>query len=173
MVTRIANPHPERAQRASRAERDRPSLSSVTQDKTKPMPPTSCASQIPSSQIWAGRVISGLVILFMVFDSVIKLVPIAPVTETLAELGYPPSASLARGLGVLALVCTLLYAVPRTSVLGAILLTGYLGGAIASHLRVGSPIFSHLLFGVYLGLMVWGGLFLRDRRARALNPLAT
>ena len=79
---------------------------------------------------------------------------------------------MARGLGVLGLTCTLLYAWPRTAVLGAILLTGYFGGAIATHLRAGSPIFSHLLFGFYLGLMVWGGLYLRDPRIRRLLPSA-
>jgi len=119
--------------------------------------------------LWAGRVISALVVLFLLFDGVIKLPPLAPVTESLAQLGYP--VSLARGLGILTLVCTLLYALPRTSILGAILLTGLLGGAIATHLRVGSPIFTHLLFGAYLGAMVWGGLFLRDERVRALIPL--
>lgn len=86
------------------------------------------------------------------------------------QLGYPANVSLARGLGILTLVCTVLYAIPRTSVLGAILLTGLLGGAIATHLRVGSPLFTHLLFGVYLGLMVWGALYLRDDRLRALIP---
>lgn len=115
---------------------------------------------------------SGLVVLFLVLDGAIKLVPIAPVTETLAALGYPTDIALARGLGVLTLACTALYAFPRTSILGAILLTGYLGGAIATHLRVGSPLFSHLLFGVYLGLMVWGGLYLRDPRIRRLIPLS-
>ena len=77
---------------------------------------------------------------------------------------------MARILGILTLVCTALYAYPRTSVLGAILLTGYLGGAMATHFRVGSPLFSHLLFGLYLGLMVWGGLYLRDERLRGLIP---
>jgi hypothetical protein len=119
--------------------------------------------------LWAGHIISGLVILFLLFDGAIKLVPLTPVQESLAQLGYP--VSLARGLGILTLACTILYAVPRTAVLGAILLTGLLGGAIATHLRVGSPVFSHLLFGAYLGLMVWGGLFLRDERVRALLPL--
>jgi hypothetical protein len=117
---------------------------------------------------WTGLVMSGLVVAFLLFDGAIKLVPIAPVTETMAALGYPPG--LERGLGVLTLVCTLLYAVPRTSVLGAILLTGLFGGAMATHLRVGSPLFSHLLFGLYLGLLMWGGLYLRDARLRALIP---
>jgi len=118
---------------------------------------------------WAGRILSGLVVLFLLFDGAIKLVPIDPVTESLAQLGYP--VNLARGLGVLVLVCTVFYVIPRTAVLGAILLTGLLGGAIATHLRVGDPVFTHLLFGAYLGVMVWGGLFLRDERVRALIPL--
>ena len=80
---------------------------------------------------------------------------------------------LARSLGIITLVCTVLYAVPPTSILGAILLTGYLGGAMASHVRIGSPLFSHILFGFYLGLMVWGGLWLRDRNLRALMPFRT
>ncbi|QIG51542.1 DoxX family protein [Nordella sp. HKS 07] len=120
---------------------------------------------------WIGYGLSGLFVLFMVFDSVIKLVPLDVVMETLQELGYPASSGLARGLGVLALICTALYAYPRTSLLGAVLMTGYLGGAIATHLRLGSPLFSHLLFGVYLGLFMWGGLYLRDERLRALFPL--
>jgi hypothetical protein len=128
---------------------------------------------VPTSKtmLWAGRVMSGLVVLFMLFDGAMKLVPIAPVTEAMERLGYPTDASLARGLGALTIICTILYAIPRTSVLGAILLTGYLGGAIATHLRVGSPVFTHLLFGLYLGLMLWGGLYLRDKRLRELLPL--
>lgn len=99
-----------------------------------------------------------------------KLVPLDIVIEAIAYLGYPDSVGLARGLGSLGLVCTALYAFPRTSVLGAILLTGYLGGTVATHLRVDSPVFSHMLYGVYLGIMLWGGLFLRDDRLRALIP---
>jgi hypothetical protein len=121
--------------------------------------------------LWTGRVLSGLVILFLLVDGAIKLVPIAVVTDTMAQLGYSPSVETARILGVLTLGCTALYAYPRTSVLGAILLTGYLGGAMATHFRVGSPLFSHLLFGFYLGLMLWCGLYLRDERLRALIPL--
>jgi hypothetical protein len=120
--------------------------------------------------LWVGHVLSGLVILFMVFDGAIKLVPLDVVTQSSAELGLPASASFARTLGILGLVCTALYAYPRTSVLGAVLMTGYLGGAVATHLRVGSPIFSHVLFGVYLGIMLWGGLYLRDGALRALFP---
>ena len=129
------------------------------------------AAGTSSRMRWTGLVMSGLVIAFLLLDGVIKLVPIAAVTETLAALGYPPG--LERGLGVLTLVCTLLYAVPRTSVLGAILLTGLFGGAMATHLRVGSPLLSHLLFGLYLGLLVWGGLYLRDARLRTLMPFRT
>jgi hypothetical protein len=119
---------------------------------------------------WIGYGVSGLVILFMLFDGGIKIVPLDVVITTTAELGYPASVELARSLGILGLVCTALYAYPRTSVLGAILLTGYFGGTIATHLRVGSPVFSHMLFGVYLGIMLWGGLYLRDDRLRALIP---
>jgi hypothetical protein len=119
---------------------------------------------------WIGYGLSGLFVLFMLFDGAIKLVPLDVVVETTAALGFPASATLARGLGALGLACTALYVFPRTSVLGAILLTGYLGGTVATHLRVGSPVFSHMLFGVYLGLMLWGGLFLRDARLRELIP---
>ena len=126
------------------------------------------SGETSSKAHWTGLVMSGLVIAFLLFDCAIKLVPMSIVTETMAALGYPPG--LERGLGVLTLVCVLLYAVPRTAVLGAILLTGLFGGAMATHLRIGSPLFSHLLFGLYLGLLVWGGLYLRDARLRALIP---
>jgi hypothetical protein len=117
-----------------------------------------------------GRVLSGLVIVFMLFDGAIKLVPWPIVTETMEKIGYGSSESLARTLGVITVACTVLYAIPPTSIVGAILLTGYLGGAMASHLRIGSPLFTHTLFGLYLGLMVWGGLWLRDRSLRTLLP---
>jgi hypothetical protein len=122
------------------------------------------------ASLWTGRVLSGLVVLFLLFDGAIKLVPIQPVTDTMMQLGYSGDPSLARGLGVLTLLCAVLYAWPRTSVLGAVLLTGLLGGAIATHLRVGSPLFSHLLFGGYLGLIAWGGLYLRHPALRRLLP---
>src|SRR3954466_4735547 len=117
-----------------------------------------------------GRVLSGTVIVFLLFDGAIKLVPWPIVTETMEKMGYGSSDGLARSLGIITIVCTVLYAVPPTSILGAILLTGYLGGAIASHVRIGSPLFSHTLFGLYLGLMVWGGLWLRDRSLRSQIP---
>jgi hypothetical protein len=119
---------------------------------------------------WMGRVLSGLVILFLLFDGAIKLVPWPVVTETMDKMGYGSSESLARSLGLITVACTVLYAIPPTSILGAILLTGYLGGAMASHLRIGSPLFSHTLFGLYLGLMVWGGLWFRDKSLRSLIP---
>lgn len=130
-------------------------------------PPSSSSSR---GMLWTGRVFSGLVILFLIFDAVIKLIPVSEVLSSMRELGYPVSIDMARGLGLLLLICTALYVWPRTALLGAVLLTGYLGGAIATHLRVGSPLFSHLFFGVYLGLLIWGGLYLRDPDIRALFP---
>jgi DoxX-like family len=119
---------------------------------------------------WTGRILSGIVILFMMVDGAIKLVPLPVVTETMDQMGYGSSETLARSLGLITIVCTVLYSIPPTSILGAILLTGYLGGAMASHVRIGSPLFTHTLFGLYLGLMVWGGLWLRDRSLRGLIP---
>ena len=110
-------------------------------------------------------------IAFMLMDATMKLLALPIVVETGAQLGFA-GADMARNLGVILLVCTMLYAVPRTTMLGAILLTGYLGGAVATHVRVGSPLFTHVLFGVYLGVLLWGGLYLRDGRLRALIPLA-
>ncbi|MGB8398080.1 DoxX family protein [Bradyrhizobium sp.] len=126
--------------------------------------------RITESARWAGRILSGLVIAFLLFDGAIKLVPWPVVTETMDNMGYGSSDSLARSLGIITIVCIVLYSIPPTSILGAILLTGYLGGAMASHLRIGSPLLSHTLFGFYLGLMAWGGLWLRDRGLRALIP---
>jgi hypothetical protein len=117
-----------------------------------------------------GWVLSGLAIAFLLMDATMKLLALSVVLETSGPLGFP-GATMARGLGVLLLVCTLLYAAPQTAVLGAILLTGYLGGAVATHVRVGDPLFSHILFGVYVGVFLWLGLYLRDARLRALVPL--
>jgi len=105
----------------------------------------------------------------MLFDGVIKLIKIAPVVESFAQLGFPDS--LARGIGILELVCLAVYVIPRTSILGAILLTGYLGGAVASKVRIDDPLFSQVLFPIYVGLLVWAGLFLREDRLHALMPL--
>ena len=123
---------------------------------------------ISTTALWTGRILSGLVILFLLFDGAIKLIPLDIVIETSRQLGIP--TNLAVTLGVLTLVGTLLYAYPRTSVLGAILLTGYLGGAIYVHVRAGSPLFSHTLFGVYLDILLWAGLYLRDERLRLIFP---
>jgi hypothetical protein len=132
--------------------------------------PISNTAPISNKALWSGRILSGLVVAFLLLDGAIKLIPLDIVVQTSQELGIP--VHLARTLGVLTLAGTVLYAVPRTSVLGAILLTGYLGGAIYTHVRAGSPLLTHTLFGVYLGLLVWGGLWLRDERVRALIPLA-
>ena len=133
---------------------------------------TAIAETMPVSQPvrWLGRMVSSLVIVFLLFDGAIKLVPWPVVTETMDKMGYGSSETLARSLGIITIVCTVLYAIPPTSILGAILLTGYLGGAMASHVRIGSPLFSHVLFGLYLGVTVWGGLWLRDRGLRSLIP---
>lgn len=117
--------------------------------------------------IWTGRVLTVLAIVFWTLDGVIKLGPLKEVTDTLHGLGFNATPELARGLGLLQLACLVLYILPRTSIAGAILLTGYLGGAIAVNLRVENPLFSHVLFGAYVGLITWGGLLLRDERARA------
>lgn len=115
--------------------------------------------------VWAGRVMSGVATLFLLFDSVLKLMRLPPVIEGAKQLGYP--TAVVFGLGVVLLVCVLTYAAPRTSTLGAVLLTGYLGGAVATHVRVADPLFSHTLFPVYVAVLIWGGLFLRDARVRA------
>ncbi|WP_246776688.1 DoxX family protein [Microvirga sp. VF16] len=121
---------------------------------------------------WIGRVLSGFVVLFLIFDGAIKLVPLQVVIDTVIPLGWPTDPTLWRALGIVLIASTLLYATPRTSFLGAILITAYLGGAVATHVRIGSPLFSHILFGVYLGIALWAGLWLRDPRVRALLPIA-
>jgi hypothetical protein len=132
--------------------------------------PTIVDTEVSKPARITGRVMSGVVVLFLLLDGAIKLVPLSVVTETMDKMGFGASDALARSLGIITIACTLLYSVPPTSILGAILLTGYLGGAIASHVRIGSPLFTHTLFGLYLGLMVWGGLYLRDGNLRALFP---
>jgi DoxX-like family len=118
--------------------------------------------------LWTGRIMGGLVAAFMVFDAVIHLMKPAPVLEAFAKLGFP--IRLAVPLGIIELVCVLLYVIPQTSILGAILLTGYLGGAIAIQLPTGNSLFGEVLFPVYIGVMVWGGIYLRDDRLRTLIP---
>ena len=119
----------------------------------------------------AGYVLTGLVAAFLTFDTVMKVLQLAPAMQGTTELGYPASTVLV--IGVIELVCLVLYLVPQTSVLGALVLTGYLGGAIATHVRVGSPLASHTFFPIYVALMVWGGLYLRENRLRALLPFRT
>ena len=130
--------------------------------------------QTGKGQLIAGYVLSGLVILFLLFDAGLKLVsPETAIKYSAPDLGWPPDDPTMTMLGILLLIPTLLYIWPRTAILGAILITGYLGGAIGTHVRINSPLFSHSLFGVYLGIMLWGGLWLRDPRLRALIPLRT
>jgi hypothetical protein len=135
------------------------------------MPSDTQTAPVSKGALWAGRIMSALVVLFLAFDVAFKFVKPAPppVVETMAHVGW--SLDLAPVLGIVLLVCVVLYAIPVTSVLGAILLTGYLGGAIATHLRVGDPLFSHVLFPTYLGALLWGGLYLREDRLRSLIPL--
>ncbi|HLK49663.1 MAG TPA: DoxX family protein [Bryobacteraceae bacterium] len=116
--------------------------------------------------ILSGRILSGVMVAFLLLDGIMHITNIAPVVDASTRLGLP--VSLAPALGVLELACVALYVLPRTSVLGAILLTGYLGGAVAIHLRAGSPLFGEALFPVYVGILLWGGLYLREPRLRAL-----
>jgi len=120
---------------------------------------------VSKTMLWVGRIMSALPVLLLLFSGVMKLMKPAPVVEGFVHLGYP--AGLALGLGIIELACTVLYVIPRTSILGAVLLTGYLGGATATHLRIGEP----FLMPIVLGVLVWGGLYLRDDRLRALIPL--
>ena len=123
-----------------------------------------------SAMVWVGRALSGLVVLFLLGSSVApKLLGMKVASDTLTQLGWNPRHLLA--LGLIELGCTFLYAIPRTSVLGAILTTALLGGAIATNWRADQPLFSHILFGVYLGLAMWAGLWLRDPRLRAVLTL--
>ena len=118
--------------------------------------------------IWTGRILTGLMALFFILDGVGHLMKPAPVIEAFARLGYPLSASV--GIGVLLLICTAIYVTPRTSVLGAVLLTGYLGGAVSTHVRAGSSLFE-TIFPVILGALAWAGLLVRDAELRQIIPL--
>ena len=123
-------------------------------------------SSVSKKQLWVGRIISALAVLLLLVSGAMKLMKPAPVVEGFAHFGYPER--LIFGIGILELACTIVYAIPRTSVLGAILVTGYLGGATATNVRIGDPLF---FVPAILGVLVWGGLFLRDDRLRALLPL--
>ena len=129
----------------------------------------SSPAPLSKAWVWTGRVFSGFIVLFLLFDAVIKLMRIQPVIDSFAELGYPDK--FAVPIGVMELVIVALYAIPRTAVLGALILTALLGGAISTHVRVESPLFSTTLFGVYMGLIAWAGVYLREPRLRALLPL--
>lgn len=120
------------------------------------------------AQRLTGRILSGLAVLSMLFDAIGKLLRPAAVIEGTTQLGWP--ASVILPLGILQAILIVLYVVPRTSFVSAILWTGYLGGAVAAHERIGSPLFSHVLFPTYVGALIWGGLWLRDRRLRVLLP---
>lgn len=115
---------------------------------------------------WTGRVVSGIPALFLAFDAVVKQLDLPAVAKTSAQLGLP--VELAPGLGILLAACLALYLIPPTAPLGAVLLTGYLGGAVLTHLRVDDPWLSHTLVPIYVGALLWGGLYLRDPRVRAL-----
>lgn len=119
---------------------------------------------------WVGWGMSGLVIAFLLIDASMKLLALPVVLEANGALGFQ-GEGMTRELGAILIGCTLLYAAPQTAALGAIMLTGYLGGAVAAKLRVGDPLFTHVLFGVYVGALIWGGLYLRDARLRQLLPL--
>ena len=120
-------------------------------------------------QILSGRILSGLSIAFLLLDAGMKIARVPAAVEGTVQLGYPAEAIL--GIGLVQLICLALYVAPRTAVVGALLLTGYLGGAVATHVRVGNPLFSHILFPTYVAALVWGGLYLRDARLRALFPV--
>ncbi|HEY3991100.1 MAG TPA: DoxX family protein [Acidobacteriaceae bacterium] len=133
--------------------------------------PASVDTTAPSrSHLWTGRVLRILAILFLLFDGVMKLVRPLPVTQAMTQLGFAQSLSIP--IGVILLICTALYAIPSTSVLGAVLLTGYLGGAVVIQLRVGKPLFS-TVFPILFGVLVWAGVYLLEPRLRALIPVRT
>ena len=132
------------------------------------MPSDTQAPSVSKKQLWAGRIISALPTLFLLLDGVMKLMKPAVVVEATARLGYPERTIL--GMGLVLVACTVLYIIPRTSILGAILLTAYLGGAVATHVRVGDSLFP-VAFPIILGVLIWLGLYLRDERLRTLIPL--
>jgi hypothetical protein len=126
-------------------------------------------STTTSKMIWTGRVVSGLAVLFLLFDILMKFIQPPEAIEGTQQLGYATSAIFT--LGVIQLVCLILYLIPATAFFGAILWTGYLGGAVATHFRIDNPLISHTLFPIYVALFLWGGLWLRDARLRKLLPL--
>ena len=145
------------------------SVSSLNRsEEEKPMPSTLETPSQSKAALWTGRIISGLVVLFMVFDGVTKLMKVEPVLKAAAQLGF--SVGQIVTIGIVLLACTIIYAIPRTSILGAILLTGYLGGATSIQFHAGNPAFE-TLFPVIFGVLVWAGVYLRDPHLRALIPI--
>jgi hypothetical protein len=132
------------------------------------MSTNSQSDSISKTMRWTGWGMSGVTVLFMLFDGISKLALQRQVVEATTKIGYPED--VIRPLGIVILICTILYAIPRTAILGAILLTGFLGGAVASKVRLEDPLFGSILFGVYFGILAWGGLYLRDGELRALLP---
>jgi hypothetical protein len=132
--------------------------------------PNTSVEAISKGQLWTGRVLAGIAVLFLVMDTVFKLVASQMAAEATAQLGYPPH--LIPIIGGIETILLVLYLIPRTSVFGALLWTGYLGGAVATHFRIGNPLFTHQLFPIYIATLLWLGLWLRDRRLRAVLPLS-
>ena len=124
-----------------------------------------------SKAVWAGRILSALAVLFLVFDTSIKILRLPAAVEGTAKLGWDPNMVVT--LGIIESVCLIIYLIPRTAPIGAILWTGYLGGAIATNLRLGNPLFTHVLFPTYVAALLWGGLYLRDARVRNLITPST
>ena len=132
--------------------------------------PAPAASSVSFRALWLGRAASGLAVLFLAFDAAMKVFVVPAAIEATVQLGYP--AHVLPVLGVLQVICLVVYLMPRTAVLGAVLWTGYLGGAIATHVRIENPLFTHVLFPVYIAVLLWLGLWLRDHRLRAVLPLS-
>jgi DoxX-like family len=140
-------------------------MSTLNPNLTAIPTPGALVTVVPSKAArWAGRVLSAVIALLLGFDALMKLVRIPPVMKATIELGYPTQAVF--GIGVVLAICVVAFVVPRTSLLGAVLLTGYLGGAIATHVRIGDPLWTHTLFPIYVAAVIWAGLLLRDGRLR-------
>jgi hypothetical protein len=147
-------------------------MTSTTHERNSPMSadPVSHAAADSRARVWTGRTLTAISVVFLFFDSVTKLMLVKPVVDAMPALGYP--VSLARPIGIILLACLIVYLIPQTRVLGAVLVTGFLGGAVATNVRIGNPLFTHDLFPVYVAIMLWGGLYLRDARVRALIPFS-
>ena len=129
-------------------------------------PNTVALASLTARSVWTGRTLSCLAILFLLFDAAMKLLRLPAAVDGTTQLGYP--ADVVVPLGIIQIACLVLYLIPRVAPVGAVLWTGYLGGAIATHVRVESPLFTHTLFPIYVAALLWGGLWLRDARVRAL-----